>query len=114
MNTNNNQGGERPATNSQLEIEELRSKLRLYEAQEEDGRAISNQAPPKNVSPAQRDTGRNPDNEIADMRNYLAEVMAAIRGFENRLSTQQEQQPTPSDRSWTYLERDSPKRNTKY
>ena len=96
---NNTQGGDRPTTDSPSELEELRSKLRMYEAH--DGRANNDQAqqPPKNVSPAQRDMGRNPNNEIADMRNYLAEVMAAIRGFENRLSTQQEQQPTPSDRS---------------
>ena len=97
---NDTQGGERPTMNNTSELEELRSKLRRYEAQEGE-RAINNQAqqPPKNVSPAQRDMGRNPDNEIVGMRNYLAEVMAAIRGFENRLSTQQEQQPTPSDRS---------------
>ena len=80
----------------EAELIELRSKLRTYEAQNDNGQTNNN---PKNGAPAQREMGRNPNTEIADMRNYLAEVMAAIRGFENRLSTQQEQQPTPSDRS---------------
>ena len=84
----------------EAELNELRSKLRTYEAQN-GGQTGSGQMnnTPKNVALAQGETGRNPNTEIADFRNYLAEVMAAIRGFENRLSTQQDQQPTPSDRS---------------
>ena len=84
----------------EAELEDLRSKLRTYEAQNgsQPSNSQANQSP-KNVTPAQRETGQNPNNEIAGMRNYLAEVMAAIRGFDSRLSTQQEQQPTPSDRS---------------
>ena len=84
----------------EAELEELRSKLRTYEAQN-GGQASNNQAnqSPKNATPAQRETGQNPNNEIAGMRNYLAKIMGVIRGFDSRLSTQQEQQLTPSDRS---------------
>ena len=84
----------------EAELNELRSKLRTYEAQNggQTGNGQTNNTP-KNVAPAQRETGQNPNTEIADMRNYLAEVMAAIRGFDSKLSTQQEQQVTPSDRS---------------
>ena len=58
------------------------------------------QQTPKNGPTAQGETGPNPNNsEITNMRNYLAEVMAAISGFESRLSAQQEQPRTPSDRS---------------
>ena len=84
----------------EAELVELRSKLRTYEAQSA-GRTSNDQTnnTPKNVTMAQRETGQNPSTEISDMRNYLAEVMAAISGFDMRLSTQQEQQVTPSDRS---------------
>jgi hypothetical protein len=81
-------------------MEELRAKLRTYEAQNR-GQTdidISNNAS-KNETPAQRETGQNPSSEMQDMRNYLAEVMAVIKGYDNKLSTQQGRQPTPSDRS---------------
>ena len=84
----------------EAELTELRSKLKTYEAQNggQTGNGQTNNNP-KNGAPAQRDMGRNPNTEITDMRKYLAEVMAAISGFDMRLSTQQEQQVTPSDRS---------------
>ena len=83
----------------EAELVELRSKLRTYEAQSADRTNNDHTNAPKNVSRAQRETGQNPSTEITDMRKYLAEVMAAISGFDMRLSTQQEQQVTPSDRS---------------
>ena len=96
-----------PMDPREAELNELRAKLRTYEAQNggQSGSGQTNNNPtnagnPKNGPMAQRETGPNPINsEITNMRNYLAEVMAAISGFESRLSAQQEQPPTPSDRS---------------
>ena len=80
-------------------MEDLRAKLRAYEDQNR-GQSSNNEAShsSKNVIPAQRETGQNP-NELTEMRTYLAEVMAVVKGFDNRLSIQQNTPPTPSDRS---------------
>ena len=80
-------------------MEDLRARLRTYEDQ---NRAPTNNnfsdRSSKNEKVAQRETGQNP-NELSEMRTYLAGVMDAIRGFENKLATQQDSAPTPSDRS---------------
>ena len=80
-------------------MEDLRARLRTYEDQ---NRAQTNHNvsdwSSKNEKVAQRETGQNP-NELSEMRTYLAGVMDAIRGFENKLANQQNTEPTPSDRS---------------
>ena len=116
-NVSRNQGREQqqppnPQDPREAEMEELRSKLRAYEAQNnnESNQPSRNLVPyearnnnesnqsPKNLIPAQGDMGRNHD-ELSQMKNYLAEVMAVIKGYDNRLSTQLGLQETPSDRS---------------
>ena len=77
------------------ELEMLRSKVRTYEAQTTNNNPTQ---PPKNGEPARREAGQN-QNELSEMRNYLAGVMSVIRGFDNKLSSQLEQPPTPSDSS---------------
>ena len=83
----------------EAELENLRARLRTYEDQ---NRTLTNPnnipiQSSKNEKGAQRETGQNP-NELSEMRTYLAGVMDAIRGFESKLATQQDTEPTPSDR----------------
>ena len=78
-------------------MEDLRARLRTYEDQNRSPTNASDRSS-KNEKGAQRETGQNP-NELSEMRTYLAGVMDAIRGFENKLANQQNTEPTPSDRS---------------
>ena len=75
----------------------LRSKVRSYEAQTSQTTNNNPTQPPKNGGPARRESGQK--NELSEMRSYLAGVMNVIKEFDNKLSNQHEQPPTPSDRS---------------
>ena len=85
-----------PRQADQEELEMLRSKVRSYESQTNQTSDTTPQ-PPKNEGPARRETGQK--NELSEMRSYLAGVMNVIKEFDNKLSSQHEQPPIPSDRS---------------